>query len=163
MPAGAAARHPIALGLWLALAAPAAEAAPRQLEGSAVVREDGSIAIAGEIVRLFGIWIPQTGRTCTSLQNPTFCAPGSVQVLNQKVRGFLLCQEVRRLDDGSIEAYCGQRGRRMLDPRQDVGAWMVQEGWALARPDAPPEYRALERLAESRELGLWGNRFVRIR
>ena len=40
---------------------------------------------------------------------------------------------------------------------------MVQEGWALARPDAPPEYRALERLAESRELGLWGNKFVRVR
>ena len=153
----------LAFGLWLMLSAAAADAAPRELEGAAIVREDGSIAIAGEIVRLYGIWIPQTERVCTTLQVPTFCAPSAVQVLFQKVRGFLLCREVQRLSDGSIEAYCGQRARRLFDPRQDVGAWMVQEGWALARPDAPPEYRALERLAESRELGLWGDKFVRVR
>lgn len=138
-------------------------AAPRTLEGSATVREDGSIMIGGEIVRLYGIWIPQLDRICTSQQIPTFCAPSGVVVLQQKISGFLLCHEVQRLSDGSIEAYCGQRARRLFDPREDLGAWMVQEGWALARPDAPPEYRALERLAESRELGLWGNNFVRVR
>jgi endonuclease YncB( thermonuclease family) len=149
--------------IWLWLLATGVEAAPRTLEGSAAVREDGSIAIAGEIVRLYGIWIPQLDRVCSSLQRPTFCAPSSVLVLNQKVRGFLLCQEVQKLADGSIEAYCGQRARRLFDPREDLGAWMIQEGWALARPDAPPEYRALERIAESRELGIWGDKFVRVR
>ena len=147
--------------LWLLLM-PAA-AAPRMLEGSAVVREDGSIVVAGEVVHLYGIWIPQTDRTCSSLRSPTFCAPSSVVVLYQKVRSFLLCQEVQRLADGSIEAFCGTRARRLFDPREDLGAWMIQEGWALARPDAPPEYRALERLAESRELGMWGNKFFHVR
>ena len=147
--------------LWLFTVDPAA-AAPRTLEGSVTVREDGSISIAGEVVRLFGVWIPQTDRVCTRQQIPTFCAPSSVIILQQKIRGFLLCQEVQRLNDGSIEAFCGQRQRRLFDPREDVGAWMVEQGWALARPDAPPEYRALERLAESRELGLWGNQIVRV-
>ena len=84
-------------------------------------------------------------------------------MLFQKVEAFLLCQEVQRLTDGSIEAYCGTRARRLFNPREDLGAWMVQHDWALARPDAPPEYRALERLAESRELGMWGNNFFRVR
>lgn len=155
--------HSWILGLACLLWAATAVAAPRTLEGSAIVREDGSLSIDGEVVRLYGVWIPQLDRICTSQQLPTFCGPSSVVVLQQKIRGFLVCHEVRRLGDGSIEAYCGQRARRLFDPREDVGAWMIQEGWALARPDAPPEYRALERIAESRELGIWGDKFVRVR
>lgn len=162
MPRLALLARPAACVAWLLLSV-SAEAAPRTFEGSATVREDGSLVVAGEVVRLYGVWIPRLDRICTSQQIPTFCGPSGVVVLQQKIRGFLLCQEVRRLTDGSIEAYCGQRGRRLFDPREDLGAWMVQEGWALARPDAPPEYRALERLAESREVGIWGDKFVRVR
>jgi hypothetical protein len=152
----------ILLILLLTLAGTAV-AQPRMIEGPASVEPDGSIRIFGDHIRLFGIWLPKLQRTCSTLLDPTFCAPAPVVVLYEKVRGFLLCQQVRELGDGTIEAYCGLRGRRLLDPREDLGAMLIEEGWALARPDAPPEYRALERLAESREMGIWGNKFFSVR
>jgi endonuclease YncB( thermonuclease family) len=152
----------VAALLMLHLAAPAA-AAPWRIEGPAQVLEDGTIAIDGERVRLFGIWLPQIERICSTLLRPTLCAPKAVVVLFEKVQRFLTCDVVRRLDDGSLEAFCGQRARRLFDPREDLGASMVEEGWALARPDAPPEYQALERLAQSREFGLWGAKFTFVR
>jgi endonuclease YncB( thermonuclease family) len=154
--------RPLALLVLLTLAT-AAQAQPRVLEGPANVNSDGTIDIQGERIRLFGIWLPDIQRTCSRLLDPTFCAASPVVVLFEKVRGFLLCQEVNELGDGTIEAYCGLRARRMLDPREDLGAMMIEEGWALARPDAPPEYRALERLAESRSMGIWGDKFFSVR
>jgi hypothetical protein len=136
---------------------------PRTFEGPAVVQRDGSILIQGETLRLFGIWLPNLRRTCSSVLDPTFCAPTPVVVLFEKVRSFLFCQQVQPLNDGSIEAYCGLRARRLFDPREDLGAMMVEEGWALARPDAPAEYAALERLAESQQLGLWGAKLFNVR
>lgn len=141
----------------------AASAAPWVIEGPARVLSDGTIEVGDERIRLYGIWLPQSGRTCSTLLRPTFCAPRSVVVLFEKVQGFLTCEVVRRLADGTLEAFCGQRARRLFDPHEDVGAAMVEQGWALAKPDAPPEYRALERLAESQELGLWGAKITNVR
>jgi hypothetical protein len=154
--------HAFALVLGL-LVAGAALAQPRIIEGPAHVQKDGSIDIHGDRIRLFGVWLPEIQRSCSIMLDPTFCAAAPVVVLYEKVRGFLLCQQVRQLGDGTIEAYCGLRARRMLDPREDLGAMLIEEGWALARPDAPPEYRALERLAESRGLGIWGETFFSVR
>ncbi|MFO1070254.1 MAG: hypothetical protein U1E14_17200 [Geminicoccaceae bacterium] len=151
------------LALALLLPAAAAGAGPRVLEGPAIVRSDGTLWVDGAVVRLHGIYLPRLMRTCSSLLDPTFCAPAAVVVLFEKIRGFLVCHEVRTLADGSVDAYCGMRADRLFDPREDVGAMLVEEGFALAAPDAPPEYRVLERLAESRGVGLWGEKMLRVR
>jgi endonuclease YncB( thermonuclease family) len=152
----------LALLLAVMLAAPAV-AAPRVIEGPANVLADGSIRIHGDVIRLFGIWLPRSQRTCSTLLDPTFCAPAAVVVLFEQVRGFLRCQVVQELPDGTLEAYCGKRGRRLFDPHEDLGALLIEDGFALVRPDAPAEYRALERLAESQERGFWGNKLLRVR
>lgn len=160
----AVARRIAAVGLLALLAATMpGGAAARTIEGPATVRSDGTIHIHNDVIRLFGIWLPRTGRTCSTLLNPTFCAPAPVVVLYERVRGFLLCQAVRALDDGTIEAYCGIRARRLFEPREDLGAMLVAEGWAVARSDAPAEYHALQRIAESQELGIWGNKVFQVR
>lgn len=128
-----------------------------------MVRDDGTLSIGGTPVRLFGIYLPQTERTCRTVIRPPVCAPKAVLVLENKVTGFVRCEIVRRGPDGVLEGICGQRGRDLFGPREDLGAFLVQEGFALAAPEAPAEYFALERLAESRELGLWGNKFLNIR
>lgn len=133
------------------------------MDGLAIVRDDGTLSIGGTVVRLFGIYLPQLERSCRTSIRPPVCAPKAVLVLENKVRGFVRCEIVRRGADGVLEGICGQRGRDSFAPREDLAAFLVQEGFALAAPEAPPEYRALERLAESRELGLWGNQFVNIR
>lgn len=121
------------------------------------------MSVGGTVVRLFGIYLPQLERSCRTVVRPPVCAPKAVLVLEGKVRGFVRCEIVRRGPDGTPEGICGQRGRDPFGPREDLAAFLVQEGFALAMPEAPPEYHALERLAQSRELGLWGNRFLNVR
>jgi endonuclease YncB( thermonuclease family) len=133
------------------------------VDGLVIVREDGTLSVGGTRVRLFGIYLPQFERDCRTSIRPPVCAPKAVLVLVDNVDGFVRCEIVRRGPDGVAEGICGQRGRDLFAPREDIGAFLVQEGFALAAPEAPPEYFALERLAESRGLGLWGSPFVNIR
>jgi endonuclease YncB( thermonuclease family) len=70
--------------------------------------------------------------------------------LNFKVGSrFVHCDRQWTNDDRSITAICTIDG-------EDLGAWMISQGWAVALPDAPFEYEVLERIARSRQLGVWG-------
>ena len=143
---------------------PAARAAgPLVLDGLAVVQTDGTLSINGTVVRLFGVYLPGRERTCRTVIRPPFCAARSVVVLNDKVQGFVRCEIVRRGRDGVLEGLCGQRTDDLFGPREDLGAYMVERGFALVTPDSPPEYVALERLARSREVGLWGAKMLDLR
>jgi endonuclease YncB( thermonuclease family) len=133
------------------------------VDGLGIVRDDGTLSVGGHPVRLFGIIIPQTRRTCRSFLNPPRCAPSVVLVLENKVTGFVRCEIVRQGRDGIPEGVCGVRGRDLFAPREDLAGWMLQQGFALAGPEAPPEYFALERLAQSQQVGLWNPGIVNIR
>ena len=154
---------PLLAAALLAAASASVARAATIVDGLVIVREDGTLSVGGTRVRLFGIYLPQLERTCRTSIRPPVCAPKAVLVLVDKVDGFVRCEIVRRGPDGVAEGICGQRGRDPFAPREDIGAFLVQEGFALAAPEAPPEYFALERLAESRELGLWGNKFLNFR
>ncbi|MFO1075595.1 MAG: hypothetical protein U1E17_23420 [Geminicoccaceae bacterium] len=156
-------RSSAAAGLLAAalLLAPAVEAAgPLVIDGLAVVQTDGTLSINGTVVRLFGIYLPMRERTCQTVIRPPFCAARPVIVLNDKVQGFVRCEIVRRGRDGVLEGLCGQRTDDLFGPREDLGGYMVERGFALTTPDSPPEYVALERLAQSREVGLWGAKML---
>jgi endonuclease YncB( thermonuclease family) len=151
---------------WAFLAAagaPAATlAATRVVDGLAIVQDDGSLRVAGETVYLYGVYIPQYQRTCTNVVNPTRCAASPVLVLDSLVDGFVRCEIVRQGRD-ALQGVCTQAGRKLFGPREDIAATMISRGWALAAEYAPPQYRALESLAKSREIGLWGPNIVRVR
>ena len=51
---------------WL-MPARAATAGARVLDGLAIVQADGSLRVAGETVYLYGIYLPQIERTCTTI------------------------------------------------------------------------------------------------
>jgi hypothetical protein len=99
----------------------------------AFVRGDGSLLIRNKVVWLHGVYFP------------TYRAAGTLDL----IRGFVTCQEVGVYDDGSISAICWNRGG-------DIGANLIRNGQALAGPDAPFEYHAMQRIAESNGLGVWG-------
>ena len=44
----------------------------------------------------------------------------------------------------------------VLDPGEDLSAYLLEQGWAVALPDAPFEYQTLEKIARSRGFGVWG-------
>ncbi|MDQ9170391.1 thermonuclease family protein [Oxalobacteraceae bacterium R-40] len=124
--------------------------ASQEFSSFAFVQEDGSLKVAGRHVQLYGIYIPPTEQTCYTFIRPAPCGPRAVLALDFKISGdFIHCIPRAENADGSIIASCS------LD-NEDLSIWMLQRGWAVARADAPFEYGALERIAQSKGIGIWG-------
>ena len=106
--------------------------------------------LSGEIVRLYGVYIPPTGQTCYEFTRPMQCGSRASLALDFKIGAeFVRCKVLTKNQDGSVTGFCTARG-------EDLSAFMLQRGWAVALPDAPFEYAALEKIAQSRGLGVWG-------
>jgi len=136
----------------LALALATVAGAPARalvLESYAIVQEDSGLWIRGRKVHLFGVIVPPSGRICRTTTSPVRCGPRAMLALDFKIQGFVRCQVVADNADRSVEGICTYDGI-------DLAAWMVRNGWALARADAPENYVVLERLARARGVGLWG-------
>lgn len=159
-PAGLRQVVPIGLiFLLVTLAGPAAVGAfPERIQSYAVIHGDGSLTVQGRRIHLFGIFLPPSERVCESRIRPVRCGSRAATALRIKVTGFVDCRPQFAYNDGSLAAVC-RTGARFGKPGVDLGAWLIEEGLALAGPDAPFSYRALERIAESRGRGVWG-RFV---
>jgi endonuclease YncB( thermonuclease family) len=121
----------------------------------AVVQEDASLIIQNKRVYLYGIYVPQPGQFCDTMQRPVFCGTRAAVALDFKIQGFVTCREIGVYDDGSLSAICWA-GRSNFRPGEDLGAYLVSQGLALAGPDAPFEYQALERIAQTNGVGVWG-------
>jgi len=122
----------------------------REIESYAIVRDDGSLRIQGRNLRLFGIFIPDTGRVC----GKTLPACGSRAAIALDAllegRGFVRC---RLMGAGTAICYVpfiGQRGGR------DLATYLLTKGLAVASPEAPQQYRAVERWARRCGIGIWG-------
>lgn len=116
----------------------------------AYVLDDGSLQVRGQKIWLYGILIPATERTCRTYLIPIECGPRAVLALESKIGPFFVaCEKKGEREDGSITALC-----RVKD--EDLGAWMLQNGWAVALPDAPFEYQTLEKIARHHNRGIWG-------
>ena len=119
----------------------------------AKVQDDGTLRVNGRTVRLYGIHIPTIEYTCRRSIRPSRCAPRAVLQLDFKIRGFVYCDVVERFRDGSRSAVC-----RTGPDREDLAAWLLTRGWAVALPGAPIEYVTLERFAQANGRGFWGFR-----
>jgi endonuclease YncB( thermonuclease family) len=139
-----------ASAVWAAVANLPLAAAQSEISSFASVQEDGSLKMSGSLVRLFGIYIPPTDQTCSTFIRPMPCGTRASLALEFKISGaFVHCLPRATNPDDSITASC------TMD-REDLSAWMLQRGWAVALPDAPFEYRTLEKIAQSRGIGIWG-------
>lgn len=138
------------IGLFLAL--PQAVAITRHI---AFVQDDGSLKVQERTVHLYGIYIPSTGRTCHAFLRPVRCGDRAVLALEFKLEDFVYCEKKSVNRDRSINAVC-YMGRTAHRPGEDLGAWMISQGWAVALPHAPFEYFVLERIARAHGRGIWG-------
>lgn len=145
------------------LAALPLAASSRSLDGLARVTNDGHLVLAGREVALAGIDVPTFDRVCRQTLTPLRCGPRAVLILDAKVSGFVHCDILGERRDGVLEGRCTIAGRRLFDNRIDLAAELLQEGWAFARDDAPGLYRAFERMARSREIGIWRDSAVELR
>jgi endonuclease YncB( thermonuclease family) len=126
-----------------------------EVVGSAVVLDDASLRIRNKIVRLYGIYVPATGTSCAFFLRPVPCADRAALALETRIQGFVHCSTVSRNFDGSVNAVCFIR-RKFYSMGEDLAAYLLSRGLALALPGAPFEYVSLERIAQTRQLGIWG-------
>ena len=146
------------LRLLLFVGAAVLAAAPlraQEFRSYAVVQDDASLVIQSKVVRLYGIYLPQQGRFCDPSQRPTFCGNRAAVALDFLIQGFVTCRQMGAYDDGSISAICWSK-RGNFNEGIDLGAYLIENGLALAGENAPFEYRALERIAEANGRGVWG-------
>jgi endonuclease YncB( thermonuclease family) len=124
--------------------------ATAEISSFAFVQSDGTLRVSGETIRLYGIYVPPTDQSCRTFERPIECGTRASLALDFHIGvEFVHCEVKLRHQDGSLTALCRVRG-------EDLSAWMLQKGWALALPDAPFEYTAFEKIARARGLGVWG-------
>lgn len=130
-------------------------ASARELVGHAIVRSDGSLLIKEQVVHLDGIYLPPTDRQCRDWIRPVRCDSRAVLALDFKVKGFIRCITRSENTDRSLNAVC-YVDRTSFEPGEDLAAYLLERGWAVALPSAPFEYHAIEKIALSRGMGVWG-------
>lgn len=123
--------------------------------GAATVLADGSLRISSKRIRLYGIYIPPTGQRCVTFLRPARCGSRAALALETKIQGFVHCHTVNHNPDRSANSFCFIR-RTFYSAGEDLGAFLLEHGLALALPGAPFEYVALERIAQTQQLGIWG-------
>lgn len=115
----------------------------------AFVNNDGSIRIKGRTFRLYGLYIPPSAYTCQRFYTPVTCSSQVSIALDFKIGShFVRCEPVAINPDGTEAAFCNVEG-------EDLGAYLLQQGWALALPGAPIDYAMFERIARGRGIGVW--------
>jgi endonuclease YncB( thermonuclease family) len=87
--------------------------------------------------------------------SPPVCGSRATIALQFKIQGFVHCQEKSSNRDRSVNAICSVK-RTNFSEGEDLGAYLIQQGWAMARPEAPFEYHALEKIARQQSAGIWG-------
>ena len=158
-------KYPLLLLCLLALAA-ALLAAPARadIESYAIVNDDASLEVRGRRIHLFGIHIPQGGRACRSTIRPVRCAPEAALALEFRIQSFVRCEVISRNRDRSVNGRCFVAGAgSVLTPDEDLSAYLLRRGLAVATPAAPFEYQALERIARAQGRGIWNESLRRVR
>ena len=144
--------------LWSVLVLQTLSPAPlyaREISSYAFINEDGSLRIKRKTIHLYGIHIPGTGKHCNTDLVPAFCGSRAAIALEFKIQGFVRCEIIEKNADGSLVGWCRVNASR-LSEGEDLSAYLLERGWAVALADAPIEYLALEKIAYRRGIGIWG-------
>jgi endonuclease YncB( thermonuclease family) len=145
-----------ALGLAAALAlGSGAQAKDRTVAGTASVIDGDTIEIHGQRIRLYGIDAPESRQTCSDASgHPYRCGQKAAIALSDRIgRAPVDCRQ-RDIDRyGRIVAICYKDG-------EDLNAWMVRQGWAVAYTRCSDAYVRAQAAAEAEHRGIWQGEFT---
>lgn len=127
----------------------------RELKSYAFVNEDGTLRIKKKTIHLYGIHIPTSSKNCRTNQQPLFCGERAALALEFKIKSFVRCEIISENPNGSLTGQC-YANYSNFEEGEDLSAYLLERGWAVALPDAPIEYQTLDRVAQSRGMGMWG-------
>ncbi|MGB5582006.1 MAG: thermonuclease family protein [Gammaproteobacteria bacterium] len=127
----------------------------REISSYALINDDGSLRIQGKTIHLYGIHIPKTGKYCQTNISPVVCGSRAALALEFIIKGFVRCEIIEKNSDGSLVGLCWVKATNFNEV-EDLSAYLLEHGWAVALPDAPIEYQTLEKISRLRGSGIWG-------
>lgn len=146
--------RPIAALVTLLVAATLPGLVHAELSGRASVIDGDSIEVAGREIRLHGIDAPEFMQTCLAGGKSWRCGRRAARTLARRISGRrVVCTEKDRDRYGRIVARCRQGG-------EDLNAWLVANGWALAYRRHSRAYVDEEAAARAARRGIWRGEFV---
>ena len=126
------------------------------MTGPAKVIDGDTIEIQGQRVRLFGIDAPEDKQTCQRDGQPWRCGKDATFALADKIGVKPIECEPKGKPDryGRAIAVCRLNG-------EDLNAWLVFQGWALAYRQFSLAYVPQENEAKEAKRGVWASEFIR--
>jgi endonuclease YncB( thermonuclease family) len=139
------------------LSFPAAAATPVQgsVEGRASVIDGDTLDVHGERIRLFGVDAPESAQLCADAEGAEWrCGQRAALALSDRIgTAPLTCTRVDRDQYGRTVAKCRARD-------QDINAWLVESGWAVAYRAYSKDYEKQEQKARAARNGVWQGAFT---
>ena len=121
--------------------------------GRATVIDGDTLEIGGERYVLDGIDAPESGQLCRLDGKPWRCGQGAADALAGRIgRRPVTCRELGRDRSRRVVARCTVAG-------EDLGEWLLANGWAVARTLYAYEYTRAEQGAKSARRGIWAGEF----
>ncbi|MDX1483386.1 MAG: thermonuclease family protein [Alphaproteobacteria bacterium] len=128
---------------------------PNHVFGRAKVVDGDTLEIRDERIRLYGIDAFHRRQRCRRSDGDRYrCGREAKRALERKVDNKRVACAVKERHRRRSVAVC------WLDA-EDIGAWMVLSGWAMADRTHGADYRIHERRAERRRNGAWSGEFLR--
>lgn len=127
----------------------------KPLVGVVSVIDGDTVEMHGKRIRLFGIDAPESRQICTKDWRPWLCGKSSAFALSEKI-GYspIFCETENKTDRyGREVAICQLNG-------ENLNAWMVKQGWALAYRQYSKAYITYELEARNAKLGIWASEFI---
>ncbi|MFD1356211.1 thermonuclease family protein, partial [Methylorubrum suomiense] len=137
----------------LATAPVAPLAAP--IMGSATVIDGATLSVGARRLRLHGIVAPALDQTCFDAQERGYaCGRVAAEALTARIgESFVTCEaQGTEAETGVATAHC----RLGAD---DLAAWLVESGYAVADRGVSTDYVAQDERAWGRRRGLWAGVF----
>ena len=142
------------LGALLAVSMASIADARTLVVGVASVIDGDTIEIHGQRIRLFGVDSPESRQTCVDAAGRDWrCGQRAAMELADMIGSSTVrCEQRDRDRNRRIVAVCHKGD-------EDLGRWMVGQGWAVASRSYSNDYIRAEEAAHEALRGIWGSRF----
>ena len=133
---------------------PPAHASRPTLSGRARVVDGDTLEVGGQRIRLHGVDAPESRQSCVVQGRRWACGERATRALAGRIEGRMVsCEERDRDRYARIVAVCRNDG-------ENVNAWMVSQGLALAYRQYSRDYVSEEANARAARRGIWRGDFV---